>query len=838
DLDLLVTSPDGTIYRGNVFNDGISLPGGSADELNVVEQVFMPTVQAGDYTVTVTGYNIPFGPQPFAVVVTGAVGFSSSGFIDLDKSRYNDKNIIQIQVADRDLNVNSSVAEEVNIFINSTSEPGGEVVQLVENESNSSTFIGFIPTRHGPAVVNNGYLEIAEGDTITATYLDKDDGTGNPVTATVTALADLIPPIISRVTNDSIGQDSAMVSWTTNEPVSSTINYGETPDNLGAFQADSGLLTSPVVHLGNLKESTTYYFMVSSTDEAGNKSQDDNNNLLYSFTTLSLPPDLTVFSSNLTETYGTETVLYGTALDPSGIESVRITGNNLDQVVECRPSDGYYELLVPLVIGENPFTVVATDTLDNFHTLHITVTRFEQPDLAITSVVAPAYGGFFQPIHIENTVCNNGIGVSPGTGWIAWYLSPEADISPSEDIQLKLEYYYEDEIPPGECISIPVDIALAIPGSLIGETYYLAAYVDRWGDVWESDETNNILLAGNQVTIEGSDLAMTALSGPQNAQSGTSFTVSNTVENIGLGTSGMFEVVIYLSSDSVITRKDIKIGDRLIHSLQPVGTPYWWFPSKSSDDTEVFVSSEVPDGKYYLGAIASLGSTPEPDIENNVILGKQIVIGEPDYAPPTVPQNLIGTALSFDRIKLSWNAATDNGGTGVVGYWIFRNSDAIGTSTTTTYEDQGLNAETSYIYSVAAYDNSGNLSRQSATVEITTNPVSNINNLPPSISGSPPQIVAADRMYNFVPYASDPDGDNMSFSITNKPGWAQFSETTGKLYGVPGAENIGIYGPIILSVQDAKSAGATLPAFSIQVVPSSEINKYGALPAIYLLLRK
>ncbi|MDH3329960.1 MAG: S8 family serine peptidase, partial [Desulfobulbaceae bacterium] len=47
DLDLQVTSPDGTIYRGNVFNDGISLPGGSADELNVVEQVFMPTVQAG-----------------------------------------------------------------------------------------------------------------------------------------------------------------------------------------------------------------------------------------------------------------------------------------------------------------------------------------------------------------------------------------------------------------------------------------------------------------------------------------------------------------------------------------------------------------------------------------------------------------------------------------------------------------------------------------------------------------------------------------------------------------------------------------------------------------------
>ena len=42
DLDLILYSPDGTIYRGNVFSNGASIPNGQADSLNNVERINIP----------------------------------------------------------------------------------------------------------------------------------------------------------------------------------------------------------------------------------------------------------------------------------------------------------------------------------------------------------------------------------------------------------------------------------------------------------------------------------------------------------------------------------------------------------------------------------------------------------------------------------------------------------------------------------------------------------------------------------------------------------------------------------------------------------------------------
>jgi hypothetical protein len=71
DLDLIVTGPTGTIWRGNVFSGGVSATGGSADRRNTLEQVLLSAPAAGVYTVTVRSFNVPNGPQPFALVVTG-----------------------------------------------------------------------------------------------------------------------------------------------------------------------------------------------------------------------------------------------------------------------------------------------------------------------------------------------------------------------------------------------------------------------------------------------------------------------------------------------------------------------------------------------------------------------------------------------------------------------------------------------------------------------------------------------------------------------------------------------------------------------------------------------
>ena len=73
DLDLIVTGPTGTVWRGNVFSGGASATGGTADRRNTLEQVLLNSPATGVYTVTVRSFNVPSGPQPFAVVVTGNV---------------------------------------------------------------------------------------------------------------------------------------------------------------------------------------------------------------------------------------------------------------------------------------------------------------------------------------------------------------------------------------------------------------------------------------------------------------------------------------------------------------------------------------------------------------------------------------------------------------------------------------------------------------------------------------------------------------------------------------------------------------------------------------------
>jgi serine protease AprX len=74
DLDLLVTAPGGAQYRGNVFSGGWSQTGGSADRTNNVENVYVQSAAAGTWTVQVSGYNVPNGPQPYALVVDGTFG--------------------------------------------------------------------------------------------------------------------------------------------------------------------------------------------------------------------------------------------------------------------------------------------------------------------------------------------------------------------------------------------------------------------------------------------------------------------------------------------------------------------------------------------------------------------------------------------------------------------------------------------------------------------------------------------------------------------------------------------------------------------------------------------
>jgi hypothetical protein len=67
DLDLEVTIPGGTVYRGNVFAGGSqSTTGGSFDRINTVEQVRLTAPVAGTYSIRVVGASVPGNGEPFS----------------------------------------------------------------------------------------------------------------------------------------------------------------------------------------------------------------------------------------------------------------------------------------------------------------------------------------------------------------------------------------------------------------------------------------------------------------------------------------------------------------------------------------------------------------------------------------------------------------------------------------------------------------------------------------------------------------------------------------------------------------------------------------------------
>ncbi len=71
DLDLRVATPSAGTFRGNVYSGGQSATGGAYDRRNPVECVELNSAASGVYTVRVMAYDVPNGPQPFALAVTG-----------------------------------------------------------------------------------------------------------------------------------------------------------------------------------------------------------------------------------------------------------------------------------------------------------------------------------------------------------------------------------------------------------------------------------------------------------------------------------------------------------------------------------------------------------------------------------------------------------------------------------------------------------------------------------------------------------------------------------------------------------------------------------------------
>lgn len=94
-------------------------------------------------------------------------------------------------------------------------------------------------------------------------------------------------------------------------------------------------------------------------------------------------------------------------------------------------------------------------------------------------------------------------------------------------------------------------------------------------------------------------------------------------------------------------------------------------------------------------------------------------------------------------------------------------------------------------------------------------------NSAPSISGTPNTSTKIGNYYSFLPRASDSEGDDLTFYISNKPSWATFDERTGEMFGTPDKEMT--HNNIEITVSDGEHQ-TSLDQFQIDVQASPKYS--------------
>ncbi|MEW5807435.1 MAG: hypothetical protein AB1756_08840, partial [Acidobacteriota bacterium] len=197
------------------------------------------------------------------------------GRVTIEKDIYNCTNTVGFNVVDMDINNDPLMAETTTLRVTSTTESTPEMVVATETGPNTSKFAGSIQISTG-APVPDGLLQAEDGDVVTVTYLDADDGTGNTAISFDTATLDCRGPQVQNLRVTDITDQRMTVRFETAEQGNTVVEWGPTP-SLGNTITQSAMVTTHTVLINKLDICNQVYLRVSSTDANGNTSIGDNN---------------------------------------------------------------------------------------------------------------------------------------------------------------------------------------------------------------------------------------------------------------------------------------------------------------------------------------------------------------------------------------------------------------------------------------------------------------------------------------------------------------------------------------------------------------------------------
>ncbi|HEY0938829.1 MAG TPA: putative Ig domain-containing protein [Steroidobacter sp.] len=247
-------------------------------------------------------------------------------------------------------------------------------------------------------------------------------------------------------------------------------------------------------------------------------------------------------------------------------------------------------------------------------------------------------------------------------------------------------------------------------------------------------------------------------------------------------------------------------GDRLVYRINQ--RPRWATFSTSSG--RLRGTPTVDDVGVYSNLIISVSdgtvSTSLPPFS--------IEVTAPANRAPTISGTAATTATV--GVAYSFTPAANDPDADSLGFSI-EGRPSWASFDTTTGRLSGTPTTAATFSNIVISVNDGRLSAALPAFSITVSPPSNP---APVISGVPATTVTAGSNYNFLPNASDANGDSLTFSVQNAPSWANFDTSTGRLYGMPSSADTGTYANIVISVRDGVHT-VSLPSFTITVTSPS-----------------
>lgn len=190
----------------------------------------------------------------------------------------------------------------------------------------------------------------------------------------------------------------------------------------------------------------------------------------------------------------------------------------------------------------------------------------------------------------------------------------------------------------------------------------------------------------------------------------------------------------------------------------------------------------------------------------------QVVAAPPANRPPVIsgspPASVVaGTAYSFQPTASDADGNTLTFGIQNRPSWATFNTATGRLSGTPTSSQLGTYSN----IAITVTDNTATVSLPAFAITVTQ-----AANRAPVITGTPPASATVGQAYSFLPTASDPDGDTLSFTATNLPAWLTINSGTGRLTGTPAAGDVRTYSGIVITANDGRTS-TSLAAFSIVV---------------------